>query len=221
MLFSVLSGKLTLAATLAGGVIACFIFLGAGYIGVATLAAFFILGSAATSWKLGLKQQLGFAEKNKGRRTTTQVLANGTVAAIMGLLVWLYPAQRNLFLVMMVASLASATADTLSSELGTVYGRKFYNIITLKNDTRGLDGAVSIEGTIIGLLGSALIGVIYALGCGLDKNFFWIIVAGGIGNLADSLLGATLERRNFLHNDTVNFLNTLIAAITALLLYSL
>src|SRR6476620_11187468 len=110
MLFSVLSRKLTRAATLVGGVIACLIFLGSGYIGVTMLATFFILGSAATSWKHSLKQKLDFAERNKGR-TTTQVLANGGVAAITGLLISLYPAQKNLFVVMMAASLASATAD--------------------------------------------------------------------------------------------------------------
>ena len=135
---SVLSRKLTIAAALTGAVIAWLIFIGAGYTGITMLATFFILGSAATSWKMHLKQQLGFAEKNKGRRTTAQVLANGSVAAIMGLLKWLYPAYANLFVVMMAASLASATADTLSSELGMVYGRKFYNIITFKKDTRGL-----------------------------------------------------------------------------------
>ena len=217
-LLSVLSRKLTISASLAGGVIACLIFIGAGYIGVVMLATFFILGSAATVWKLGLKQRSGFAEKNKGRRTTAQVLANGGVAAITGFVIWRYPAQKNLFLVMMAASLASAIADTLSSELGTVYGRKFYNIITLKKDTRGLDGVISIEGIIIGIIGSALIAVIYALGFGWNKNFLWIIIAGTVGNISDSVLGATLERRNLLHNDTVNFLNTLIAAITALLL---
>jgi uncharacterized protein (TIGR00297 family) len=218
MLLSVLSGKLTLAASLVGGVIASLIFIGAGYIGVAMLATFFILGSAATVWKLGLKQRSGLAEKNNGKRTTTQVLANGSVAATIGLVIWLYPTQKNLFLVMMAASLASATADTLSSELGTVYGRKFYNIITLKKDTRGLDGVISMEGIIIGIIGSALIALIYAIGYGLNKNFLWIIAAGTVGNLADSVLGATLERRRLLHNDAVNFLNTLIAAIVALLL---
>lgn len=220
MLFSVLSRKLTLAGTLAGGVIACLIFTGIGYVGVVMLATFFILGSVATSWKLNQKQQLGFAEKNKGRRATTQVLANGGVAAIMGLLAWLYPEQKNLFVVMMAASIASATADTLSSELGTVYGGKFYNIITLKKDARGLDGVISTEGIIIGLIGSGLIGVIYSFKFGWNKNFLWIIVAGTIGNLTDSVLGATLERSSHLNNNAVNFLSTLTAAIAVLLLYS-
>jgi uncharacterized protein (TIGR00297 family) len=217
MLLSILFGKLTAIAAFAGGMIACFIFIGAGYAGITMLATFFIFGSAATSWKLSYKMQLGVAEKTKERRTTAQVLANGGIAAIMGLLIWLYPLHKNIFIVMMAASLASATADTLSSELGTVYGRKFYNIISFKKDTRGLDGVISIEGTVIGIIGSALIAVIYSIGCGWNKNFIWIIIAGTIGNVADSILGATLERRNYLQNNAVNFFNTLVAAIVALI----
>jgi uncharacterized membrane protein len=47
----------------------------------------------------------------------------------------------------------------------------------------------------------------------------WIVVAGFAGNLADSILGASLERKGWLKNDQVNFLNTLIAAIIGLLGY--
>ena len=42
-----------------------------------------------------------------------------------------------------------------------------------------------------------------------------ITVAGTIGNLADSVLGATLERAGVLSNDGVNFFNTLTAALVA------
>lgn len=220
MTLSVLFKKLTLLATLAGGVIASFIFSGAGYTGIIMLATFFVLGSVATLWKMNVKQRLGLAEQNKGRRTTGQVLANGGVAAITGLLIWLYPAYRNIFIVMMAASFASATADTLSSELGMVYGKKFYNIITFKKDTRGLDGVISIEGTLIGILGSTIIAVIYSIGFGWNKNFLLIIVAGTIGNIADSVLGALFERKKHLSNNAVNFLNTLIAAIVALIFLS-
>jgi uncharacterized membrane protein len=43
-------------------------------------------------------------------------------------------------------------------------------------------------------------------------------MAGFLGNLADSFLGAALQRRGILNNDWVNFLNTLIAAVSMILL---
>jgi uncharacterized membrane protein len=58
------------------------------------------------------------------------------------------------------------------------------------------------------------------VGQGWSQNFAWIVVAGTAGNLADSYLGATLERKQLLSNDAVNFLNTAIAALIAYLLYA-
>ena len=42
--------------------------------------------------------------------------------------------------------------------------------------------------------------------------FFLLILAGTFGNLADSVFGALFERQGLLSNDSVNFLNTLLAA---------
>ncbi len=217
-LISVIADKLNAVAAIAGSIVAAFIFIGAAYTGIAMLAAFFVLGSVATSHKIKTKMEWGLAEKNKGRRNAGQVLANGGIAAVAGLCAWKNPQQQNLFHLMIAASLASATADTLSSELGTVYGKKFYNILTLKKDTRGLDGVASIEGTIIGIAGSAIIAAIYCFGFGWSKNFVLIIIAGTIGNITDSFLGALLEQKKYLSNNAVNFLNTLIAALVILLL---
>ena len=43
-----------------------------------------------------------------------------------------------------------------------------------------------------------------------------IVLAGTVGNLVDSIIGATWERRGVIKNDAVNFLNTLAASLAAL-----
>jgi len=208
--------KLTIPAALTGGVVGWLSYVCAGYTGLGMLAAFFVLGTGATSWK---KEQ---KEGHQTTRTTGQVLANGGVAALMGLGCLFFQKEQSLFQMMMAGSLAAATADTLSSELGTVYGRKFYNILTGRPDIKGRDGVVSLEGWGIGLLGSTVIALIYVIGlrpaspvpqCGI------VILSGTIGNAVDSVLGASLERRGRLSNDAVNLLNTLSAGVVAGILF--
>ena len=221
MVLSVMLKKLTVWGAIIGGLIGLGVYAGAGFTGVAMLAAFFVLGTAATAFKKEWKEQMGISKKGEGRRTAGQVLANGGVAGALGIAAAVFPQHAATLQVLLAAGLASATADTMSSELGVVYGRHFYNITTFKKDARGRDGVVSREGTVIGAAGSVVVALIYAIGFGFDKTFFWIVIAGMVGNFADSLLGATLERRHLINNNAVNFLNTLIAALAALALMAL
>jgi uncharacterized protein (TIGR00297 family) len=215
MAYSVRAGKLTTSAVWLGGLLGVLIFLGAGFTGLALLALFFGLGTAASAWKVVDKRRLGLAEENKGRRTAGQVLANAGVAGLLGLLSWQLPAQAALLQLMLAGSFAAATADTLASELGNIYGRRYYNILTLRPDTRGLNGVISLEGTLLGAAGSVFLAAAYCLGYGWGAAFGWLLVAGTAGNLMDSVLGATLERRHYVSNNVVNLLNTLVGALTA------
>jgi uncharacterized protein (TIGR00297 family) len=243
--------KLTPPAAAAGALCGIVIYTGDGFRGLALLALFFALGTAATAWKkeekggvqragpspsTGIGTPIPRAAAHQSTRRTGQVLANAGVAAIAGLLALFFPANRQLFSLMLAASLSSATADTLSSELGIVYGHRFFNILTLKPDERGLDGVISLEGLFLGIIGSALVAAVFLVVpappaavfaiiplppdqhapiISNSQAFLILIISGTVGNLADSLLGASLERRGLLTNDRVNFLNTLIAALTA------
>lgn len=213
MFFSIRWKKLTIAAAITGALLGGIIYAGGGLTGLSMLTVFFILGTAATSWKKNEKRSLLTGNANQLTRHTGQVFANAGVAAITGGLMILFP--RPVLQVMMAASLAAAAADTVSSELGMVYGRRFYNILTGRPDQKGLDGVISIEGLLLGIAASAIISFLYVLGNGWSGSFWIILLAGTIGNLVDSLLGATLERRQIIGNDTVNFLNTLAAALVA------
>lgn len=217
--FSIKLRKLTVPAAMIGAMIACCIFIGAGFTGLSMLATFFVVGTFATRFKIKTKESFGAAEKDHGRRTSGQVIANAGIAALTGLTAWMLPGDAGIFRLMMAACFASATADTLSSELGTLYGRRFFNITDLRPGLRGDNGVISLEGSLIGIAGATFIAVIYCIGLGWSNQFYWIVLAGTIGNIADSLLGATLERRGSIGNNVVNLLNTLIAAVFALFLY--
>jgi len=219
MYYSVRTNKMNVPGALSGGLLGMLLFLGAGFTGLAQLGFFFLAGSFVTAWKLNYKVSLGLAEENKGQRTASQAWANAGVAGLVGLCSWLAVLNSGLGAIMIAASFAAATSDTFSSELGNIYGRNYYNVLTLKLDTRGLNGVISLEGTLFGFLGSTLIAIIYSCGYGWGWETIWIILAGVIGNLADSVLGATWERKHYLTNDAVNFLNTLMGAFVAGFLY--
>lgn len=182
MAYSWQTGKLTATAAGVGGLLGMSIFLGAGLPGLGLLALFFGLGSVASGWRAADKRHLGLAEENRGRRRTGQVLANAGVAAGLGLLAWCCPTHAPLARLMLAGSLAAATADTLSSELGNVYGRRYYNILTFRPDQRGLNGVVSLEGTLLGLAGSAVSALFFCLAFGAGTAVFgWLLLAGTAG----------------------------------------
>ncbi len=216
---AVLLKKLSVAGAICGALIAFFMYLGFGWPGILLLGGFFITGTIVTNWHLRGKAAAGLSENHSGKRVATQVLANGGLAGLTGLLAFAFPMHNDLFYLMAAASLASASSDTVSSELGNVYGRNFYNILSFKKDRRGENGVVSLEGSIAGVFGAMLIAGLYQIGDPGLFSFFTILAGGMFGNLVDSFLGASLERKGYLGNNLVNLFNTIAAAIFALIIY--
>ncbi|WP_316751444.1 DUF92 domain-containing protein [Pedobacter gandavensis] len=218
MVVCVKLGKLTFYAAITAALLGFLVAATAGLKGIAMLGVFFVLSVLATSHQKRIKQLIHPDSAEKTGRDARQVLANGGVAGITAILSLFNPEHKEYYLLMMAASLASALADTLSSELGMVYGKRFYNIISFKREANGLDGVISLEGTIIGAIGAGIIALTYA---GFGKIAIIVAIAGVLGNFSDSLLGGLLERKNLIGNNMVNFLNTGFAALAGLLLYLL
>jgi uncharacterized protein (TIGR00297 family) len=190
--------------------------LGAGLGGFSALLVLFLLTWAATRVGYAHKQRLGTAEPHGGRNAA-QVLANVGVAALCAVLFALFRDQR--LLVAFGAALAEAAADTVSSEIGQALGGTPRLVTNWKPVVAGTDGAISVGGTVAGAAAAVLVGLTCALTRVLGwHQFMTCAVAGTFGMIADSLLGATIERRGVLGNNGVNFLSTGIAALTGFLL---
>ena len=204
-----------------GGAIAgagvCFLLcFGAGFGAFVVLVSVFVLTWISTRFGYRRKQKLGTAEKLDGR-TALQVLANLAVAAGCGGLSAL--TGRTVFLLAVSAALAEAAADTVSSELGQARSAKARLITTWEEVAAGTDGGVSWTGTLAGMAAAASVSLVSLLAGLVPLEWLGVsIFAAVVGMIADSFLGALLERRRVLNNDAVNFLSTLVAAATASLL---
>jgi len=193
---------------------------GLGLPGLALMVAFFVLGTAAT--KLGYRRKAGrgIAQERGGARGWAHACANGSVPALLALLAGMSPAAlRDLLALAYAAAVATAAADTCSSEVGKAYGRRTFMLLTLRPADPGTEGAVSLEGTLGGFLGALAVGSTGVL-TGL---FGWdaalvAAVAGLAGSLAESALGTFAGRRGWLSDNLLNATNTVIGALLAVAL---
>jgi uncharacterized protein (TIGR00297 family) len=202
--------------------------------GLMPLLAVFLLTFAATKIGKAKKERLGTGENRKGRNAA-QVVANLGVA---GLAASLFSALSSNALLQnsfesigafaALVALGEAAADTVSSELGQVFGGTPRLITTLRRVEKGTDGGVTVLGTLAGALAALVVVTIgfWAFHGSRGLLGYWISICIGTGGsvfglLFDSLLGATLERKGWLNNDAVNFLSTLSAVVFTIVMVGL
>ena len=192
------------------------VYLGWGYKSFLMMFAFFAIGSVATRFGYARKAARGVAERRGGARSWREALANSLAGAFFALLV-ITTHHQYAFLMALIAAFAEATGDTVSSEIGQYISDRAYLITTFKPVPAGEDGGITVGGTLAGAFASALVVALgFSLGlCG--KGGALIVLAAAVaGNVFDSLLGATLERRGLVTNGIVNFAGTSFAGALAL-----
>mgnify|MGYP001115726542 CR=1 FL=1 len=180
------------------------------------LLSFLVLGGIFTKYKYEFKRTLGIAQRTRGYKN---VFGNALCALAMAIAFRFHP----VFSVGFLGAVATATSDTLATEIGETYKKEPLLITTLERVPAGTSGAISLLGEISALLSSALIALLAIL---LGFNMFSMrviliatVVGGFLGTHVDSLLGATLERRKILDNHMVNLLSTVFGALVSMGVY--
>lgn len=188
-----------IAATLLGTVV-----FGLGGLPWAVLLmVFFITSSGLSRFSRKLKEKFNEKYSKGSERDAGQVLANGGIAGIFVLLHAFFPAIP-LFWLGFAGALAAANADTWATELGVFSRLEPVMITNGKTVERGTSGGISPLGTLIAFGGALLVSLFAAIFWTPvtgqpDSALFFVLrllgvgLAGLLGSLADSLLGATVQ----------------------------
>ncbi len=191
-----------------------------GYGWFVLLIAFFGIGGLSTKYQYREKVSRGVAEPNEGARGTGNVLGN-SLAALVALL--LFAAHTHIsipstvFVYGFAGSVATALADTLSSEIGGLYDDPRL-LTTFERVEPGTDGAITWQGELAGGSGAAIIGglAVFVLALpGLAAGV--VLLAGLVGMTVDSVAGATIEGQ-YVGNQAVNFIATSAGGIAGALI---
>ncbi|KAL6199029.1 hypothetical protein ACLB2K_028816 [Fragaria x ananassa] len=193
--------------------------------GFLLVATYFVIGTAVTKVRMAQKEAEGVAEKRKGRRGPGSVIgssAAGCICAFLTIFLVGGKAYSRLWQLGFVASFCTKLSDTVSSEVGKAYGKTTYLVTTLKVVPRGTEGAVSLEGTLAGLLASVLLAFV---GCLIGQingpEAVICVIASQIANVGESIIGAALQDKEgfrWLNNDAVNVINISMGSIFAVLM---
>ena len=204
------------AGAFAGFAVGGAVVLSLGWPGYLVLVLYFTLGALATRTGWNRKRALGLAEARGGARGPRQVFANGGPPMLFGALAGLLPGGWGASAAAaFVGSLATAAADTVSSEVGKSLGGPVRRLPDFSRAPAGTAGGISLAGSVAGLFASLVICAAAAAGDLISLT--WFLPVAGAGFLAALLEGllSPLEVRGTLDNDGVNAVSVLAGGLLA------
>lgn len=209
----------------AGFLLGSAIFVGSGLLGWVMLMWFFGSSSLLSRLSTARKEEASRMHEKGSRRDSTQVAANGGIAAVAAIVYGV--TGHSAALVAEAAALAAATADTWASEIGALSSHRPRSIVSFRPLPTGTSGGVTLLGTFASLAAGTSMALIFLVG--IPGTLFagspagtptgatlagegaagatlavwlrlrpWaaaglIALAGFLGSVVDSILGATLQ----------------------------
>ncbi|KPB05243.1 DUF92 domain-containing protein [Bacillus sp. CHD6a] len=191
-------GGYKLKALAASGAVGTFlvgIFIALGFkgYGLLLIGLFFVTSSFWSKYNRKQKESITDIHEKGSQRDIIQVIANGGVPALVGVLAYLFPADYWIY--GFVAGIAVANSDTWASEIGSLSKKRPFSIKQMKTVDPGTSGAISLLGTFASVAGSALISVVsYFLWSEITITIAFLLTAMGVmGCFIDTFLGATVQ----------------------------
>jgi uncharacterized protein (TIGR00297 family) len=201
-----------LSGLIAGWLLGAIVLVYGGWQLYLVLLAFFVIGTAMTKVGYRRKAKRGLAQEKGGRRGASHAFSNVGVAAILAFA----SGNQPVLWYAAVAALATAAADTTASEVGQLIGRRTFLPLTLKPVPVGTEGAISIEGTLAGLIAGLVVALV---GTRDPRMVALITIAAFLGSYVESLAGNwNRKQARSIPNGALNFFNTAAGAAFLLLL---
>lgn len=210
-----LGDVMTVSGASAGAFLSYVVLVAGGVGWFFVLGVFVATGAATTAYGREEKTEMGLAEHTEGRGFEN-VAANGTVALTSAVVYAAAPGTTVELAASFafVGCMATAAADTASSEIGTVTGYPRL-ITTFESVPPGTDGGVSWQGEVVTVVAVTVVGTASVVfGVLNPSGAFVAAFAGLVGAHVDSVLGATVEGR-YLGNSGVNLSACTTGAVVA------
>ncbi|HVO72824.1 MAG TPA: DUF92 domain-containing protein [Ignavibacteriaceae bacterium] len=196
---SIILEFLTLSGSIAAFIIAVPIFGFGGIKWSAPILTFFILSSLLSKHRESRNPGLKDLSVKSDRRDHVQVLANGGTAGVLIIINQIFFQSRpELIYFLFVSSIAAACADTWGTETGTFFKKRTVDILNFKVVAPGSSGGISMPGTLGAAAGALIIALssLFWIRQNIFNNIFLITAAGFLGSIVDSVLGASVQRKN-------------------------